>query len=769
MSSCSRSGSRAALAARREIAAAAELCRAALRQWHGVPLVGVPGPYFEPVRTRMIEMRADAAEIEAAAQVESGDHLAAIANLRTLATSNPLRENLHELLMLALYRAGRQADALEVYERARRILRDELGIEPGPSLKRMQSRVLSADDDLVPAIAAVSVDVQGTHGARDFRDERFARLADLSVRRDARQLPEGAAGFVGQLSSVDQIDHVGQADPADRLGRLGRLDRLEALSRQLLKSGGTDQRTVAARGRRSNGRTAMAVDAAAPGAGPVGLLSIPRRASDSGPAPTPAPRPLSGLIPAQNSGGRDCSPLALRLQTARQRAFVGREREMEMFRSALDDAERPFTLLFVTGAGGVGKSSLLRRFAHEAVEAGRTVVELDGHSAACTTAAFEADARRALTRERTVLIVDGFEEYQPLESWLREDFLPRLSLGSIVVFAGRVRPAQDWQSDPAWHEILRVLELGALSRADAARLLAVRAAPVARREALLAFAEGNPLALTLAADAVKRDVAVAGEWSPTQELIGALVPQLIGDTPSPAHRRALDVCALLQTTNEELLRAVLQDPDIDTSAIFGWLRELPFMESGPRGIRPHDVVRHVLDADLRWRDPERHQQLRARIPARTPVRVPVAVRVPVVVAPAPSVAESALPEPAAPAPVSVPPVSRDEFNAGVRAALRSWHHPDRLAAGPLARTPLVRPDDNAVAAEQIRTVIAEALRKLRADRYGERQYVAVCSTYLESEATRQQAVAEQLGLPFGTYRRHLAQGIDRLCELLWHR
>jgi hypothetical protein len=144
-----------------------------------------------------------------------------------------------------------------------------------------------------------------------------------------------------------------------------------------------------------------------------------------------------------------------------------------------------------------------------------------------------------------------------------------------------------------------------------------------------------------------------------------------------------------------------------------------------------------------------------------------------VAAAAPSVVESALPEPAVPARVPaaipVPPVSRDEFNAGVRAALRSWHHPDRLAAGPLARTPLVRPDDNAVAAEQIRTVIAEALRKLRADRYGERQYVAVCSTYLESEATRQQAVAERLGLPFGTYRRHLAQGIDRLCELLWHR
>ena len=688
----------AALAARREGAAAAELCRAALRQWHGVPLVGVPGPYFEPVRSRMIEMCADAAEIEAAAQVEAGDHLAAIANLRALATANPLRENLHELLMLALYRAGRQADALEVYERARRILRDELGIEPGPSLKRMQSRVLSADDDLVPAAVALPVPVSmpaagDARGAWDSRDERSSRLVAVSVRRGVPQRTEPPQ--LPELTQAEEfVDHVGAIGEA---GRLGRLDRLEALSRQLLRSGGTDQRTVAARGRQPNGRARNAVavvDGAASGGAPVGLLSIPRRAADSGSTAKPGPRPSSGLVPAQRSGGRHSSPLALRLHTARQRAFVGREHEIADFRSALDDTERPFTLLFVTGAGGIGKTSLLRRFAHEAAEAGRTVVELDGHSGECTPAAFEADARRALTAERAVLIVDGFEAYQPLETWLREDFLPRLSLGSIVVFAGRVRPARDWQTDPAWHEILRVLELGALCRADAARLLALRAAPPVQREALLSFAGGNPLALTLAADAAKREGTSVGDWSPTQELIGALVPQLIGDTPSPAYRQALDASALLQTANEELLRLVLQDPDIDVSAVFGWLRDLPFMESGPRGIRPHDVVRQVLDADLRWRDPERHQLLRNRIPARTPVPVPVSMSAPMLVVPVP------IPVPDAAAAA----VSREEFNAGVRSALRAWHHPDRLATGPLARTSLVRALDDAVAAEQIREI-----------------------------------------------------------------
>ena len=699
---------RAALAVRRESAEAGELCRAALRQWRGVPLVGVSGPYFEPVRTRMIEMRADAAEIEAAAQVDSGDHLASVANLRALITSYPLRENLHELLMLALYRAGRQADALDVYEHARRILRDELGIEPGPSLKRMQKRVLCADDDLVPE----------------------------------RHVPVGAV------------------DAADRVDRIDRIDRLEALSRQLLKSGGADSRRVITRGRQGTGRTARTVRGDAAGSASIGLLGIPRCSEEPGrghhpvsATPGPPTGPGPGLIPPQRNGSREPSPLARRLQAARQRAFIGRECEVAAFKAALDDAARPFTLLFVTGPGGIGKTSLLRRFAHEAHEAGRTVVELDGHAGDRTPAEFEADARRMLTRDRAVLIVDGFEEYQDLESWLREDFLPRLPLGSIVVFSGRVRPAQDWHTDPAWHEILRVVELGALSRRDATNLLSAREVPASRREAVLAFAGGNPLALTLASDAAKRDVAetaspsATAQWTPSQEVIGSLVPQLVGDVPSAEHRRALDVCALLPATNEELLRAVMQDSEIDTGAIFAWLRARPFMESDPRGIHPHDVVRETLDADLRWRDPERHQQLRARIPS--------------------SAEHEQVHEP-----VHDADVSRDEFNAGIRAALRCWHRPDKLAAGALVHTHLVHfieTDDNVVAGEQIRTAITEALRKLREDRHGERQYLAVRTTYLDADSKQQQAVAEELGLPFGTYRRHLAQGIDRLCELLWHR
>jgi DNA-binding SARP family transcriptional activator len=638
----------AAVAARRAGAEAGELCRQALTEWRGEPLVGVPGPYFEWIRARMIELRADAAEIGAAVHVEAGDHLAAIASLRTLITSYPLRESLHELLMLALYRAGRQADALDVYECARRVLRDELGIEPGPALKRMHLRVLSADDELAPVMAGI------------------------------------AAG--------------------------------------------------GARG----GGTALAVRGEVVDTVTLRKIGIPPQRRE----------PHAETIRPGKRESRAAHSLARRLQAARRRAFVGREPEIAAFRSALDEAGPAFTLLFVTGPGGVGKTTLLRRFADEAADAGRTVVEMDaGRDADDTPAAFEAAASPILAADaRTVLLVDGFEKYQTLEPWLREDFLPRLPLGSGVVFAGRRRPARAWRSDPAWQEILEVVELGELSERDARKLLEAREVPVGRRKSVLAFAGGNPLALSLAADSARRDegrVDDAG-WFPSQEVIGALADQLVGDAPSAEHRQALDVCALLPTTNEELLRAAL--PDADTAALFAWVRELPFIESGPHGVHPHGVVREILDADLKWRDPERHQTMRARVLSHL----------------------ADAPVPAAPD-CAHPPVSREEFNAAVRSALRAWHRPDTLARNPLRRARVVVTDDNVVGTDHLRAALSDALNQLRADRHGEKQYLAIAATYLDADAKQQHVVAEELGLPFGTYRRHLAQGLDRVCELLWHR
>lgn len=134
--------------------------RAALGLWRGRALADVEyEPWAQSEIARLEELRQVAIEERIAAWLELGDHVRAVPELEALIPQHPLRERLHALLMLALYRAGRQADALSSYAAARKRLTEELGIEPGPELRDLQRRILEQDPSLVaqaPPLAAVA-------------------------------------------------------------------------------------------------------------------------------------------------------------------------------------------------------------------------------------------------------------------------------------------------------------------------------------------------------------------------------------------------------------------------------------------------------------------------------------------------------------------------------------------------------------------------------------------------------------------------------------
>src|SRR5215831_4304249 len=134
-------------------AEASAALHAALALWRGQPLADVPSDVLARREgPRLAEARLQATEDRIDADLHLGRHGDLIAGLRQLTEAELLRERLHELLMLALYRAGRQADALEAYRRARAMLIDELGIEPGPALRGLHQQMLAGDPALaVPA------------------------------------------------------------------------------------------------------------------------------------------------------------------------------------------------------------------------------------------------------------------------------------------------------------------------------------------------------------------------------------------------------------------------------------------------------------------------------------------------------------------------------------------------------------------------------------------------------------------------------------------
>lgn len=123
------------------------LC-AALRLWKGTALAGVRAEYAEHERARLGRLRLGAVEDSARTRLRAGRVVEAVALLTDVVAEEPLQEQTRVLLMLALYRSGRQAEALRVYEEARHLLAAELGLDPGPQLQRMQRRILASDPSL---------------------------------------------------------------------------------------------------------------------------------------------------------------------------------------------------------------------------------------------------------------------------------------------------------------------------------------------------------------------------------------------------------------------------------------------------------------------------------------------------------------------------------------------------------------------------------------------------------------------------------------------
>ncbi|CAM5594296.1 regulatory protein AfsR [Streptomyces spiroverticillatus] len=173
--------------------AARSLLGKALGLWDGEALASVPGPYAESQRARLEEWRLQLTETRLDLDLEVGCHAEAVSELTALTAAHPLRERLRELLMLALYRCGRQAEALAVYADTRRLLADELGVDPRPELSRLQQRILEADEELARPV------------------EIPAAVAAPPVR--PAQLPASVPDFTGRASFVRELgEQLAQAE-----------------------------------------------------------------------------------------------------------------------------------------------------------------------------------------------------------------------------------------------------------------------------------------------------------------------------------------------------------------------------------------------------------------------------------------------------------------------------------------------------------------------------------------------------------------------------
>ncbi len=320
--------------------------------------------------------------------------------------------------------------------------------------------------------------------------------------------------------------------------------------------------------------------------------------------------------------------LAERLATARHRQFVGRLEECAGFEAALRAPELPYAVLHLYGPGGVGKTTLLSAFERCAQAVGVRVLRLDARNIEASPEGFLFAVGLTLSLEpgqspmpalgdresRRVLMVDTFELLSPLDGWMREHFLPQLDARTLVVFSGRRPPSQGWRTDPGWADLVRAVALRNLSSQEGTEYLTRRGLPVHQHAAVLEFTHGHPLALSLVADTFSQrtdpDASFDARLDLEPDVVKTLLERFLGQVPGPAHRAALEACALVRLTTQTLLAVMLQVED--ARELFEWLRGLSFVESGPLGVFPHDLAREAICHDLRWRNPDWNNELHRR-------------------------------------------------------------------------------------------------------------------------------------------------------------
>jgi predicted ATPase/DNA-binding SARP family transcriptional activator len=179
---------------------AAARFREALGLWRGPALAGlVDAPLGAAESLRLEELRLAALEDRIEADLALGRHAELVPELERLGAEQPFRERLHGQLMLALYRSGRQADALDVFQQTRRALVEDLGLEPGPDLQQLQKAILAHDPALEPPLSGARLDRLPTPSTSLIgRAYELDSVCALLRRDDVRLLTLVGVGGVGK-------------------------------------------------------------------------------------------------------------------------------------------------------------------------------------------------------------------------------------------------------------------------------------------------------------------------------------------------------------------------------------------------------------------------------------------------------------------------------------------------------------------------------------------------------------------------------------------
>lgn len=288
---------------------------------------------------------------------------------------------------------------------------------------------------------------------------------------------------------------------------------------------------------------------------------------------------------------------------------MGREEEL----SSLELLVRSHasTVVHVHGIAGIGKSALVAAFAERLHAAGIDVVTLDcraieptkrGLQAALADVGLESRADR---HEPLVLVLDHYEVFRLMDTWLRQELVPAVAPTVHVLLVGREPPVAGWFSLPS---TFRSVPLGPLRDTEALLLLEGLGLRQSEATRLNRIARGHPLALTLAAAGVSEHPQLELEEAASGRVIDQLARLYLDEVDDPLTRRALEASSVVRRTTEPLLGAMLEGED--GAGAVDRILHLPFVEAGRDGLIVHEAVRDAISDFLRGANPVRHRAYR---------------------------------------------------------------------------------------------------------------------------------------------------------------
>jgi class 3 adenylate cyclase len=318
-----------------------------------------------------------------------------------------------------------------------------------------------------------------------------------------------------------------------------------------------------------------------------------------------------GLVHRPDEDGDMTRTIAERLSESAGASFVGRDAELATLREAIAADEPPFLVAYVHGPGGIGKSSLLES-AVAGAGPGVRVLSLDCARVEPTPRGFlEAvdGAFDGATDGRCVLALDTYETFGLMDSWLRQSFIPSLPETAVTLIASREPPRPGWLTSAGWAGLFHQIRLRGLDRGESLTMLTRRGLTAEQADRASRFAHGHPLALELAAAALRAQPDLELTDGPPPLILQQLTQAFLSGL-SPEAAEAVEGASILRRLTEPSLAAVLGAPS--GRAAFDEIRGLPFVDATDEGLAIHAVVREAVARDLATRDPARHRRYRRR-------------------------------------------------------------------------------------------------------------------------------------------------------------